>query len=169
MDDIFDNMDEKQKNDYLINYMLEIESKGSLLSVADFQKPFDYQLNITTDSAGAYDKQKIDLIETFNYLIGLNVSSFDYQLARGFVQVTGHLRTGEYTTIIWRDCEKVDYATLDKILDRLSINALDSEYNLIYINGDHNISTKMLTVDGVEKQLKVRSIEQEFLKRMFEE
>lgn len=158
-----------EKDDYLMSYMLDIESRDSLLNVVDFNKPFDYQLQIATDSAGAYSKQQIDLMDTFNYLLGLRVKNIDYQLEYGFVQVTGYLRTGEYTTIIWRDCDKVGYEALDKILARLSINALDSEYQLIYVNGDHNINTQMTTIDGVEKQLKVRSIEQTFLERMFAE
>ena len=40
---------------------------------------------------------------------------------------------------------------------------------LIYINGDHNIPSPFIKIDGEEKQLKVRSIEQTFLKNMFEE
>ena len=45
----------------------------------------------------------------------------------------------------------------------------DKEYKLIYINGDHNIPSPFIKIDGEEKQLKVRSIEQTFLKNMFEE
>ena len=47
--------------DYLLNYMLDVESRGSLLSVDDFKKPFDYEMNIAVDSAGAYERRKVDL------------------------------------------------------------------------------------------------------------
>ena len=90
-----------------MHYMLELESKDSLLNVKDFLKPFSYQMNITTDSAGAFERKNIDLVETFNYLIGLNVQEVDYQLDKGYAQITGKLRTGEYTTVLWRDCEKL--------------------------------------------------------------
>lgn len=161
--------DQNAYSDYLMHYMLELESKDSLLNVKDFLKPFSYQMNITTDSAGAFERKNIDLVETFNYLIGLNVQEVDYQLDKGYVQITGKLRTGEYTTVLWRDCEKIGYAELDQLLAKLKINPNDGEYQLIYINGDHNVASKYTTKEGEEKQLKVRSIEQTFLKNMFEE
>lgn len=161
--------DQNAYSDYLMHYMLELESKDSLLNVKDFLKPFSYQMNITTDSAGAFERKNIDLVETFNYLIGLNVQEVDYQLDKGYAQITGKLRTGEYTTVLWRDCEKIGYAELDQLLAKLKINPNDGEYQLIYINGDHNVASKYTTKEGEEKQLKVRSIEQTFLKNMFEE
>lgn len=63
-------LNQQAKDDYLLHYMLDVESRGSLLSVQDFNKPFEYTLNVTIDSAGAYESRKIDLVETFNYLIG---------------------------------------------------------------------------------------------------
>lgn len=161
--------DQNAYSDYLMHYMLELESKDSLLNVKDFLKPFSYQMNITTDSAGAFERKNIDLVETFNYLIGLNVQEVDYQLDKGYAQITGKLRTGEYTTVLWRDCEKIGYTELDQLLAKLKINPNDGEYQLIYINGDHNVASKYTTKEGEEKQLKVRSIEQTFLKNMFEE
>lgn len=161
--------DQNAYSDYLMHYMLELESKDSLLNVKDFLKPFSYQMNITTDSAGAFERKNIDLVETFNYLIGLNVQEVDYQLDKGYAQITGKLRTGEYTTVLWRDCDKIGYAELDQLLSKLKINPNDGEYQLIYINGDHNVASKYTNKEGEEKQLKVRSIEQTFLKNMFEE
>ena len=161
--------DQNAYSDYLMHYMLELESKDSLLNVKDFLKPFSYQMNITTDSAGAFERKNIDLVETFNYLIGLNVQEIDYQLDKGYVQITGKLRTGEYTTVLWRDCEKIGYTELDQLLAKLKINPNDGEYQLIYINGDHNVASKYTNKEDEEKQLKVRSIEQTFLKNMFEE
>jgi len=167
--DLFADLTPAQQDDYLMHYMLDIESKESLLNVTDFANPFDYQLKITADSAGAYTVQNVDLIDTFNYLIGLKVRNIDYQLDRGFVQVDGHLRTGELVTVFWRNCEQIGYDELDNTLQKLRINALDSEYQQIYVNGDHNINTKLTSTDGNERQLKVRSIEQVFLERMFAE
>lgn len=39
---MLDLLPEKAQNDYLVQYMLDVESKGSLLSVEDFAKPFHY-------------------------------------------------------------------------------------------------------------------------------
>ncbi|MEJ6552927.1 DNA methyltransferase [Psychrobacter pacificensis] len=167
--DLFADLTPAQQDDYLMHYMLDIESKESLLNVADFANPFDYQLKITADSAGAYTVQNVDLIDTFNYLIGLKVRNIDYQLKQGYVQVVGHLRTGEFVTVFWRDCERIGYDKLNQLLDTLSINPNDKEYRYIYVNGDHNINSKLSKKDDGSSELKVRSIEQVFLERMFAE
>ncbi len=159
--------DEQVRNDYLLHYMLDVESRGSLLSTEHFAKPFDYELNIATSSAGAYQPQKIDLVETFNYLIGLRVNTVDDRRERGMVSVEGTLPSGEKTLIIWRDVERMDYEALNRYLDSRDINPQDSEYDVVYINGDHNIPTVFADSDDVVKTLKVRSIEGEFLERMF--
>ena len=168
--DLFNGMPKEAQDDYLLRYMLDVESRGSLLSVDDFKKPFDYQLNVAVDSAGAFEPRQIDLVETFNYLIGLRVKHIDAQPERGFVTVTGTLPSGESCLVLWRDCEKLDYAGLAKLCDKLDINPADNEYDVVYLNGDHNIPTKltqMASEGGATRELKLRQIEPEFLERMF--
>ena len=158
---------EALQNDYLLNYMLDVESRDSLLNTKHFTKPFDYQLNIATTSAGAYEAKTIDLVETFNYLIGLRVSEINDKRENGLVMVQGINTSGEKTLVIWRDCEKYDYDKLNRYLDSRDINPQDSEFEVVYINGDHNVPTVFTDSDDSVKMLKVRSIEAEFLSRMF--
>ena len=110
---LLDSLPESAQEDYLLRYLLDIESRGSLLSVEQFNKPFDCKLKVAVDSAGAYEERTIDLVETFNYLIGLRVKHIDMQRDKGFVSVTGWLPTGEKTLVLWRDVEQVDYETLE--------------------------------------------------------
>ena len=158
---------EALQNDYLLHYMLDVESRDSLLNTQHFTKPFDYQLNIATTSAGAYEAKIIDLVETFNYLIGLRVSEINDKRENGLVTVQGTNTSGEKTLVIWRDCEKYDYDRLNDYLNRHKINPQESEFNVVYINGDHNVPTVFAGSDESIKTLKVRSIEAEFLSRMF--
>lgn len=171
-------LDQQAKDDYLMHYMLDVESRGSLLSVEDFKNPFDYTLNIAVDSAGAFEPRKIDLVETFNYLIGLRVKHIDAQFERGFATVTGTLPSGETCLVLWRDCEKWSFdeekdkgiRSLNELCEKLAINPSDNEYDVVYVNGDHNIPTVLsLTAEegGISKVLKLRQIEPEFLERMF--
>ena len=166
------------KDDYLLHYMLDVESRGSLLSVDDFKKPFNYTLDIAVDSAGASKPRKIDLLETFNYLIGLRVKHIDAQIERGFATVTGILPSGESCLVLWRDCDKwsfdedggKDVRSLSELCDKLAINPSDNEFDVVYVNGDHNIPTVLtLTTEegGSSRVLKLRQIEPEFLERMF--
>lgn len=163
-------LDQEAKEDYLLHYMLDVESRGSLLSVEDFKSPFDYCMNIATDSAGASEQTKVDLVETFNYLIGLRVRHLDAQPERGFVTVTGALPSGESCLVLWRDCDLLDYEGISRLCDKLAINPADSEYDVVYINGDHNIPTVLTQTSdegGATRVLKLRQIEPEFLERMF--
>ena len=167
--DLFDHLPENAQHDYLLHYMLNIESRDSLLNVSHFAKPFDYQLKIATNSAGAYDWQKVDLVETFNYLIGATVIGVDDKRSeQGFVAVECRLpsqHTDEKTLIFWRDCERIGYDELQQQFDRLGINPADSEYSQVYVNGDHTLETVW---DGEQSgSLKIRSIEAEFLALMF--
>ena len=168
---LLDAMSQQAHDDYMMRYMLDVEARGSLLSVEDFRKPFDYTLNIAVDSAGAYEPRKVDLVETFNYLIGLTVRHIDIQLKQGFVTVEGTLPTGEKTLILWRDCDVLDYEGLTRLCEKLAINPADSEYEVVYINGDHNIPSVLTTSEAegeVTKVLKLRQIEPAFLSAMFD-
>jgi adenine-specific DNA-methyltransferase len=167
---LLDTLPASATEDYLLRYLLEIESRGSLLSVEQFNKPFDCKLKVTVDSAGAYEERTIDLVETFNYLIGLRVKHIDVQRDKSFVSVTGWLPTGEKTLVLWRDVEQLDYEALNRLCDKLAINPADSEFEVVYINGDHNIPAVFTSTEaegGITKTLKLRQIEPEFLSRMF--
>jgi adenine-specific DNA-methyltransferase len=167
---LLDTLPKSAQEEYLLSYLLDIESRGSLLSVEHFNKPFDCKLKVAVDSAGAYEERTIDLVETFNYLIGLRVKHIDVQQAQGFVMVTGSMPTGEKTLVLWRDLELVDYDTLNRLCEKLAINPADSEFDIVYINGDHNIPAVFTTTEaegGITKTLKIRQIEPEFLSRMF--
>jgi len=167
---LFASLPQQAKDDYLLNYLLDVESRGSLLSVEDFRKPFDYTLNVAVDSAGAFEPRKVDLVETFNYLIGLRVKHIDAQPERGFVTVTGTLPGNETCLVLWRDCDMLDYEGISRLCEKLAINPSDNEFDVVYINGDHNIPTVLTQTaeeGGGTRVLKLRQIEPEFLERMF--
>lgn len=175
-------------DDYMINYMLDIEAKGSLLNLKAFKTPFSYEMNITEKNESKL--HKIDVCETFNYLIGLTVQqqgvirSYDsipaakpeyegaVDLVNGnrfaFRQIEGALPDGRKALVIWRTIEddlKAYNAALDAYFEKYRINPLDREYDVIYVNGDNNLENLRTS----DETWKVVLIEQEFNKRMFEE
>ncbi len=168
---LLDSLSPDAQDDYLLRYLLNIESQGSILSVDSFRKPFNCTLKVAVDSAGACEERTIDLVETFNYLIGLRVKQIDAHLDRCFVAVTGTLPTGEKALVLWRDCEQVGYDELERVCDKYAINPRDSEFDVVYINGDHNIPSIITGTEqegGITKSLKIRQIEPEFLSSMFD-
>ena len=67
------------QRDYMLKYWLDLETKGSpsLLNIQTFDDPTDYRLNIKRPGTDEYSEQAIDLVETFNWLIGLHVEHLD--------------------------------------------------------------------------------------------
>lgn len=63
--------------------MVDFESRGSLLDVEAFANPFAYTMKITEKNE--CKERPVDLVETFNYLIGLTVarqSAISYWLSK---------------------------------------------------------------------------------------
>ena len=152
----------KFKESYMLGYMLDVESKGSVLNIDSFKNPFDYKLNIATGSVGDTQPVKIDLVETFNYLIGLKVKTSE--TIRGFKVITGESLAGDKILVIWRNINEKDNDTLDEFCQKMKYNPLDMEFDLIYVNGDNNLEN----LKRDEDTWKVRMIEEEFTRLMFE-
>ena len=114
---------------YTLRYMLDVESRGSqsLLNIAAFTDPTAYQLNVKSPGSDESRLVNADLLETFNYLIGLTViqitapRSFAVTLERDdekrlqiasfrqaaegphwFRTVTGTSPDGQRVLVIWR-------------------------------------------------------------------
>lgn len=70
---------EEFRRDYMLKYWLDFETKGSpsLLNIETFDDPTDYRLNIKTPGTDEYTERAVDLVETFNWLIGLHVEHLD--------------------------------------------------------------------------------------------
>lgn len=160
--------DTLMQEEYLLKYMLDIESRGSIINTDSFRKPFDYKLKIAVDSSGANETRKVDLVETFNFLLGLHVETQERHIDKGYIMVEGRLRNGALVLVMWRDCDTIGYEELNKLLEKKGIRPGDSEFDYIYVNGDHSIANKKLGGEDDTPELKVRSIEEEFLTRMFE-
>ena len=147
---------------YMLGYMLDIETRDSLFNMKWFRNPWNMKLRITRQNETR--EEHIDVIETFNYLIGLNVISILHP-KKGICTVEGVTRRGERSLVIWRDCDTVDNEALNDFFRRMSYSTRDTEFDRIYVNGDNNLEN--LRTD--EEQWKVVLTEEEFAKRMFED
>ncbi|HNP84063.1 MAG TPA: site-specific DNA-methyltransferase [Nitrospira sp.] len=67
------------RREYMLNYWLEFETMGSpsLLSVEQFSDPTAYKLKLKKPGSDEYVEKAVDLIETFNWLIGLHIDHID--------------------------------------------------------------------------------------------
>jgi adenine-specific DNA-methyltransferase len=152
------------RKDYVLQYMLDVESRGSasLLNIERFEDPFNYTLNIATGTAGETKPTVVDLVETFNYLIGLRVKTIDH--IGGVRVVTGTNPQGERVLILWRKTKKLDNDALDAWFRKQGYNTKDQEFDVIYVNGDNNLEN----LRRPDQTWKVRLIEEEFRRLMFD-
>lgn len=67
------------RKDFYLNYFLDVETRGSssLLNVEQFRDPTAYTLILKKPGFDAQVRKNVDLVETFNWLIGLEVSLLD--------------------------------------------------------------------------------------------
>ncbi len=155
------------REDYLLNYMLDFEANGSqsLLNLDNFAAPFDYRMKIAVNGVGETQETAVDLVETFNYLIGLHVQKM--QQIDGFRIVHGTTRKGERCLILWRTTKELNQELADKRLnDFLEKANFDfSEIDTLYINGDAAIPIGNVRQETDTWQIKL--IEAEFLQQMF--
>ena len=135
------------KEDYMLNYSLDYESQKSLLNIEAFKSPFDYRLKIATSSVGETKETNIDLVETFNYLLGLVVEKIEF--SDGFLGIRGANLKGKKIFVLWRDKKSSD--ELNEFIKDFDSDDFDE----IYVNGDNSLGFRL--------------IEQEFKRLMFDE
>ena len=92
------------REQYLLRYLLDVETRGSqsLLNVAAFADPTAYRLKVKRPGTDESRTVPVDLLETFNWLIGLTVrhiaapqtlsAAFERD-GEGRLQVRGRLRS----------------------------------------------------------------------------
>jgi adenine-specific DNA-methyltransferase len=152
------------REDYMLRYMLDVETAGSasLLNVRRFDDPSNYKLMVSTGSVGETKEVNVDLVETFNYLLGLRVRHID--VIRGFKVVEGTSPSGEKVLVIWRNVKDKPNKDLDAFFLKQKYNTRDSEFDTIYVNGDNNLEN----LKKPDDTWKVRLIEEEFQRLMFD-
>ena len=183
------------KEQFVLRYMLDVETRGSqsLLNVQAFADPTAYTLKVKRRGSDESREMNVDLLETFNWLIGITVkhiaapqtfsASFerdsegrlrlkgrlkqDADGAYWFRTVTGTTPDGRRTLVIWRKLTgnpEEDNLVLDELFTRQGYSSKDSEFDLIYVNGGNNLEN-LKTPDDLWK---VRLIEEDFHRLMFE-
>ena len=183
------------KEQYMLRYMLDVETRGSqsLLNVQAFSDPTAYKLKVKRPGSDESREVNVDLLETFNWLIGLTVrhiaapqtfnAAFECDSEKRlrlkgrlrqeedgpywFRTVTGTTPDSRRTLVIWRKIigePEQDNLVLDEWFSRQGYSAKDSEFDLIYVNGGNNLEN-LKTADDLWK---VRLIEEDFHRLMFD-
>ena len=183
------------REQYILHYMLDVETRGSqsLLNVRAFTDPTAYRLKVKRPGSDENREANVDLLETFNWLIGLTVrhisapQAFNAAFKRDrekrlqlkgrlkqeeggpywFRAVTGATPDGRRTLVIWRKLTgkpERDNLVLDEWFIRQGYSVKESEFDLIYVNGGNNLEN----LKAPDDLWKIRLIEEDFHRLMFE-
>ncbi len=157
-------MTPEAREDYRLGYMLDLEASGSqsLLNVSAFIDPWNYTMEIASGTAGETKTTKVDLVETFNWLLGLTVLAQGH--GGGVQWVEGTNPEGDKVLVLWRNTTEVDADALNDWCKKQKISVLDGEFGLIYVNGDHHLEN----LRREDQTWKVRLTDEEFPKLMWE-
>jgi len=124
---------------YFLRYMLDFESRGSpcRLNVDRLSRPFKYTMRIV-ENGKIHDDVAVDLVETFNYLLGLHVERIrafrDKSNDDHCYRVVYGRRDKERVVVVWRNCDG-DF-DLDKDKAFIEGTVLDNvEFDKLYVNG----------------------------------
>jgi len=190
-DDLFLGDNQRLREEYILRYMLDVESRGSasLLNTSTFADPRRYSLRIKSPGSDETTETNVDLIETFNWLIGLRVKQLaasetfsakfterDLRLSatltvnesgeHWFRQVRGVLPDGRDALVVWRTLTgnvEHDEAVLLAWFD--SKGHLGSEtLDVVYVNGDCNLAAAKPSGTRWE----IESLETRFEQLMFD-
>lgn len=152
------------KDGYMLNYLLDTEARESLLDLKMFVNPFNVELKTTRNNE--LIPTKVDMVDTFNYLIGLNVEKVRWIEDDNICVVLGEThREHQKTMAIWRNQEKVDNAKLLECFEKPELRDLAMDVDIIYVNGENTLQSKIHD----DENWQVMLTDEEFLNRMFEE
>jgi adenine-specific DNA-methyltransferase len=154
--------DAEAREQYILSYMLDVESRGiqSLLNIDGFRNPDQYKLHVERN--GETQLVNVDLVETYNWLLGLTVKHID--VIRGVRVVEGKNPDGDRVLVLWRDLAEMDNDKLDEWFKKQGYTTRDLEYDLVYVNGDNNLEN----LRRPDQTWKVRLIEEEFRRLTFD-
>ena len=122
--------------DYRLRYSLgEETSESACLLGKHFTDPFAYTLSVVRD--GVRRETPVDLLETFNFLIGLRLES--RRQIDGVLAITGTDAQGRKCLILWRNLKETDNTALEAWFDHNRAQ-FPGTVDVVYVNGDHTLN-----------------------------
>jgi len=124
-------------DDYLLQYMIRWETRKSetLLNVEQLAKPFSYKLTVAKGDDTI--EKVVDLPETFNYLLGLHVSTrkvYDDD-GRRYLVYQGRI-DHRRIAVIWRETEGWQKKDLERDKKFVAEQKLAEGADEVFVNGD---------------------------------
>jgi len=145
---------------YRLNYLarLPLKESASMLQLDKLEHPFAYTLEVLTDDGPK--EQTVDLVETFNYLLGLDVQKLETWedehdkfkgKSRRYRVVKGQDRSGKRHLVVWRDMTDLNPKAEREFLET-RLKQEKQPFDRMFINGD-SATPGFESLDGLFKRL----------------
>ena len=154
---------EEFAEDYMLHYMLQRETNSHLVKDEYFLHPFSMKMKITR-----LNEQKatdVDMVETFNYLIGLHVERMIWPADNVCIVFGRQHGSDKPTVVIWRDMDVTDNEALKTLFNEQVLPVIGNKAYTIYVNGENTLQN----LAGGNDRWTVKRTEKEFIHKMFEE
>ena len=149
-----------------IKYILDYETEGSpsLLNIDLMEDPFNYKLKVNLKEVGEPKEEIVDLVETFNYLIGLKVDKYKFKELNGekYVFVFGE-KEFRKVVVIWRNIKGFTEEDYKRDREFIREELKDENVEVVYLNGQGFLEKEL---NG--RSIELKNIEAEFKRLMFE-
>lgn len=148
-------------DDYLIKYFIDFETKDNpaLLQIDKLKEPFSYKLNVNPEEVGETQEVIVDIPETFNYLLGLNVKKIKARIhnKNKYLFILGE-KDNKDIAVVWRNYDD-DWTEKDFLDDKNYIKSEIEQWmpSVIYVNGQ-----SVLTLKFNKFEASIKYIEPEF-------
>ncbi|MCK4500225.1 site-specific DNA-methyltransferase, partial [Candidatus Babeliales bacterium] len=130
---------------YFLRYMLDFETgerSPCRFNVEKLTNPFDYTLKIA--QGNELTEQTVDLVETFNYLLGLHVRQIrTFTNNSTYYRVVLGTKNEDDIAVIWRDTEDLNLKEDKNFIEETILNEFNPSKTYInsdfYVEGAHPI------------------------------
>lgn len=139
-------------SDYFVRYMLDFETRDSktFLNIDKMENPFEYKINVLDDYQ--LKAVHVDLPETYNYLIGLDVNKIrpyknEEDNDRRYLMIQG--KNGNRSIlVVWRDIRKFNPEKDQNFLEK---TIRIDEFDEVHLNGDSLIPEAVLIEENFKR------------------
>jgi adenine-specific DNA-methyltransferase len=151
-------------DEYLLRYMLGFESRDSetFLNARKLESPFDYKLTVRRSDRddGASHPTRVDLPETFAYLLGMCVyrRKVFHDGDRRYLAYRGETAERDDVAVIWREARGWSGADYERDRNFVAEKGMAEGARDVFVNGDSLIPDarpieptfkKLMTAEGV--------------------
>ena len=150
------------RENFILHYTLTLDATSAalVLGLDSIKDPWACKLSVAASDSSESIERSVDLIGTFNQLIGLRVERA--WESEGVTIQKGVDPLGATAMVFWRRTVEVDNSQLSRVVSKQL--ALNAGVKRVYANGPNTLDN----LAGSGERYSVRQVEEDFARLMFD-